>query len=144
MHHHRNFSLTLLISFLSVIFILAAITFIAPLRASAVHLLLSYDSTSSLADAIAANTGTTTPAAATSAPVDNSGSDQSAPTVTLYQYRLLRNVDPCTFNKLGAQGFQSVQYGGNVDTEAGLDENCKSSREVSFMDWVLFQKETQQ
>ena len=56
------------------------------------------------------------------------------------QYRLLKNVDECTFNTMGQDGWEAVEVGGNVDISSGRTPDCKSSGIVDTMDWVLFSR----
>ncbi len=64
-------------------------------------------------------------------------------TPATYQYKVIENVDPCTLNKLGAQGWHAVQFGGTLVQTAGRDENCLRSGLFSSLDWALFEKNTQ-
>lgn len=68
-----------------------------------------------------------------------------APDVTLpklYEFKLMRQVDPCKLNTLGAQGYQPIQYGtAGIDPEAGRDADCKNFHVVDTFDWILFMRE---
>jgi hypothetical protein len=60
---------------------------------------------------------------------------------TTYEYKLVRSVDGCKLNTLGAQGFQAIQYGpSGVNPEAGRDGDCKGFHLVDSFDWILFMR----
>ena len=61
-----------------------------------------------------------------------------------YQYRIVRNIDPCTLNKLGAKSWQPIQYGTDIVSSAGADENCRNAGVYDSIDWALFSRETPQ
>jgi hypothetical protein len=60
-----------------------------------------------------------------------------------YQYKLIEEVDPCTFNKLGAQGWRAVQIGGTlINASPGKDQTCAQAGLYDGLDWVLFEHVT--
>ena len=60
------------------------------------------------------------------------------------EYKFLRNVDSCTLNKLGSQGWQAFQFGGTLDMAYGYDENCKNGKTYDVFDWILFSRDNSQ
>jgi len=62
----------------------------------------------------------------------------STSTLPIYEYKLLKNVDTCTLNTLGSQGFQATQFGGNLNYDIGKDVTCQKQGFVDVLDWVLF------
>lgn len=60
-----------------------------------------------------------------------------------YEYKLLRDVDLCTLNKLGSQSWQAFQFGGTLETVYGYDEDCKNGKMYDTLDWVLFSRDNQ-
>lgn len=60
-----------------------------------------------------------------------------------HEFKLLRDVDQCLLNKLGAQGWQPIQFGGNVESAFGFDENCKNPKVYDTLDWVLLSRDKQ-
>lgn len=58
-----------------------------------------------------------------------------------YKYRLLKNVDPCTLNTLGSQGWVPIQFDVVVVASSGSDENCKNAGLYTSLSWVIFQLE---
>ena len=102
------------------------------------------------------------PDSATSTPVLSSASSTASPSTVptfvinmvsatstpaapkKYSYKLVRDVDICTMNKLGAQGWQAYQFGGNLESYYGTDENCKNGKVYdTILDWVLFSSDNQ-
>ncbi len=77
---------------------------------------------------------------------NTSQSDAPANEVTkpaTYQYKIVESADPCTLNKLGAQGWHPTQFGGTLQLATGMDETCKKSGNFQSLDWAFFEKEVQ-
>lgn len=66
-----------------------------------------------------------------------------APAPKKYEYKFLRDVDPCTMNKLGADSWQISQFGTNIETTYGYDGNCRNGKMYDVIDWTLFSREKQ-
>lgn len=80
---------------------------------------------------------------------DATGTSTTAPSTSQnkYAYKLVSDVDPCTMNKLGADGWTPIQYGsdssGNsqyTESAGGKDEHCTHPGIYSDFIWILFQK----
>jgi hypothetical protein len=91
------------------------------------------------ADAISALNKNAIPVPSPVASIQDDYSQASKPKT--YEYKLLKSVDICQMNALGADGFQSIEYGGTMDTSSGRDADCKNYHTVNVLDWVLFMKE---
>ena len=84
--------------------------------------------------------------AALSASSTQSADSVDSPKVTRYLYHLAYDVDLCTFNKLGKDGWVPLQYGtdagngSNLRLGYGRDENCANTKAYDNFVWVLFQK----
>jgi hypothetical protein len=70
------------------------------------------------------------------------GTSALPPQVTTYAYKIVKDPDPCTMNTLGAGGWQTVQYGPDIDRISGLDETCSHKVFADTISWILFQKAT--
>ncbi len=67
-------------------------------------------------------------------------SEPATTTPTTYQFKTLVQVDQCTLNKLGAQGWHPIQFGGSLVVTSGFDEVCKKPGLYQSLDWVLMEK----
>lgn len=114
-----------------------------PFLASVVGSVTTPDLTASTTSAVSASTTLTVCAAPTvcvlpTPPVATSTLQKK------YEYKLLRDVDLCTMNKLGTQGWQAYQFGGTLDSAYGSDESCKNWKMYDVLDWVLFSRDNTQ
>lgn len=76
---------------------------------------------------------------------DQATSTQQQDGPVAHQYKLLTNVDVCTLNTLGKDGWQPIQYGQNADgadsqSDTVRDENCKGFHKGISIPWVLFER----
>lgn len=71
----------------------------------------------------------------------NASTTSTTTQTAIYQYKLLDDVDTCTLNKLGSQGWRAVQFGGTILSAAGYSELCDRINVVDVLDWVLFERQ---
>ncbi len=71
---------------------------------------------------------------------DTSGGAVTTTSTTTYQYKLLESVDTCSLNRLGAQGWHTLQFGGTLVSSYGYDETCKKGGIYDTLDWVLLER----
>jgi len=91
-------------------------------------LLADIESSQATSSMPAASTATTTPPA----------EKVAAPT---FGYKMTLDPDPCTLNKLGADGWEILQVSAaDLDSVKGLDENCRRSGSFPALSWILFVK----
>jgi hypothetical protein len=60
-------------------------------------------------------------------------------TASKLQYKIVTGIDPCTFKKLGSDGWHATQFGTTLTFTGGYDETCRSSS-VPTLDWVMFER----
>ncbi len=154
MNYGKYVGIVIFFSVMLVGFTSAVVIFVPSVRLTVENFLVAYNDPSSTqiqtrslaADVVMANIntgsiGTSTSQTPSSVSADTSWYDSTAVTPKVYEYKLLRSVDICQLNALGAQGFDAVQFGGNIDTSSGRNGDCKTVHTVDVLDWVLFSRE---
>jgi hypothetical protein len=145
-NYGKYFGMSLLLSVALLAFVSATVVSVPSLRYSIGNFLLSYQdlplrAQPLTADVINSVTKSVDPNPLP-APTINTSDDYSALSKPkTYEYKLLKSVDICQMNTLGADGFQAIDYGGNMDISSGRDADCKNYHTVNVLDWVLFMKE---
>ena len=85
----------------------------------------------------------TLPTIAPAALSSTNATSSSAPATdgTTYEYKLLEQVDLCTLNKLGKDGWHATQFGGTLIPQVyGKDATCTKAAFYDVVDWILFER----
>jgi hypothetical protein len=74
--------------------------------------------------------------------------DQETPVASsTYKYKIVEQVDPCTLNTLGMDGWELLQYGTDSDGNSlaylgGKDEACNTRQLYRSFTWAFFEQTT--